>query len=131
MGAAATPIAGRLGDRGHARITLCVSHIVIIISAVLSAWADSAGSQLWAFGALGLGGILLDLGVTGDQTLGRRAVNLLQPEDPAAFRRRMREYCRDKLAKFKVPAKIEIVANEQYNSRYKKMRRVEAPSVGL
>jgi MFS family permease len=69
-----------LGDRGHARITLCVSHIVIIISAVLSAWADSAGSQLWAFGALGLGGILLDLGVTGDQTLGRRAVNLLQPE---------------------------------------------------
>lgn len=80
VGAAATPIAGRLGDRGHARITLCVSHIVIIISAVLSAWADSAGSQLWAFGALGLGGILLDLGVTGDQTLGRRAVNLLQPE---------------------------------------------------
>jgi hypothetical protein len=43
----------------------------------------------------------------------------------------MREYCRDKLAKFKVPAKIEIVANEQYNSRYKKMRRAEAPSVGL
>ncbi|WP_026871799.1 hypothetical protein [Inquilinus limosus] len=30
--------------------------------------------------AMGLGAIALDIGVTGDQTLGRRAINLLRPE---------------------------------------------------
>ncbi len=79
-GAAATPLAGRLGDRGHVRITLFASHVAIIWSAIVSAWAGHIGSQYWALGGLGVGAILLDLGVTGDQTLGRRAVNLLQPE---------------------------------------------------
>jgi predicted MFS family arabinose efflux permease len=29
---------------------------------------------------MGLSAVLLDIGVTGDQTLGRRAINLLQPK---------------------------------------------------
>ena len=62
--------------------------------------------------------------ITGQMVAAR--FNLTQPEDAAAFRRRMREYCHGKLALFKVPAKIQIVATEQYNSRYKKMRRVDS-----
>ena len=30
--------------------------------------------------AMGLAAVVLDIGVTGDQTLGRRAINLLRPE---------------------------------------------------
>ncbi|WP_349510122.1 hypothetical protein [Bradyrhizobium sp. NAS96.2] len=33
-----------------------------------------------ALSLLGVGAVLLDFGITTDQTLGRRAVNLLQPE---------------------------------------------------
>lgn len=80
VGAVATPLAGRLGDQGFARITLFASHVAIILSAIASVWAGTIKSQSWALATLGLGAILLDLGVTGDQTLGRRAVNLLQPE---------------------------------------------------
>jgi acyl-CoA synthetase (AMP-forming)/AMP-acid ligase II len=49
--------------------------------------------------------------------------NLHEPEPLPSFRRRMREYCRERLAPFKVPAKIELVDAEQFSSRFKKMRR--------
>jgi acyl-CoA synthetase (AMP-forming)/AMP-acid ligase II len=61
--------------------------------------------------------------ITGQMIVAR--FNLLEPEDPILFRRRMRDYCRDKLAGFKIPAKVEILTTEQYSSRYKKMRRAE------
>ena len=35
---------------------------------------------LLSLGLMGSSAVLLDVGVTGDQTLGRRAINLLQPE---------------------------------------------------
>ena len=39
------------------------------------------------------------------------------------FRRRMRSYCRDKLARFKIPQKVEVVSESMQGSRFKKMRR--------
>ena len=53
--------------------------------------------------------------------------NLFQPEDANEFKKRVRAFCRDKLPTFKIPAKIEIVDAEQFNARYKRMRRREAP----
>jgi acyl-coenzyme A synthetase/AMP-(fatty) acid ligase len=48
---------------------------------------------------------------------------LQEPEPLPALRQRMREFCRDKLTAFKIPAKIEIVTADQYSERFKKMRR--------
>ncbi|MGE0006528.1 MAG: hypothetical protein AB7S92_13150 [Parvibaculaceae bacterium] len=47
----------------------------------LVAWAgrDGHGDALVPLAAMGVGAFLLDFAVTGDQTLGRRAVNLLNP----------------------------------------------------
>jgi long-chain acyl-CoA synthetase len=49
--------------------------------------------------------------------------NLAQPEATPDLRRRMREYCRERLANYKIPAKIEVLSEEQYSQRFKKMRR--------
>ncbi|MCB0043430.1 MAG: long-chain fatty acid--CoA ligase, partial [Caldilinea sp.] len=59
--------------------------------------------------------------ITGNIVTAR--VNLAQPEDAQAFRRRMRQFCRDRLASFKVPVKVEIIDDEQFNARYKRVRR--------
>ena len=55
-----------------------------------------------------------DVAVTGmpNPILGQVVVaqfNLSTPEDLPALRQRMREYCRGRLAPYKIPAKIEIV----------------------
>ncbi len=55
-------------------------------------------------------------------------VNLVAPEDLTALKRRMRAFCRDKLAPYKVPVKIEITGQDQFGSRYKKVRRPAALS---
>jgi predicted MFS family arabinose efflux permease len=79
-GTAATPLAGRLGDRRWARPMLFASHLLIIISLGLCAWAGLIESQATALFLLCIGTILFDVGVTSDQTLGRRAITLLRPE---------------------------------------------------
>jgi predicted MFS family arabinose efflux permease len=79
-GAAATSIAGRWGDRGWARPMLFAAHLLIIGSLALCAWAALLESRVTALVVLGSGAILLDVGITTDQTLGRRAINLLRPE---------------------------------------------------
>jgi predicted MFS family arabinose efflux permease len=79
-GAVATSLAGRLGDRGWSRPMLVASHILVIGSPVLCAWASMIESHTMALLMLGIGAVLFDFGVTSDQTLGRRAVNLLRPE---------------------------------------------------
>jgi predicted MFS family arabinose efflux permease len=79
-GAAATPLAGRLGDRGWARPMLVASHLLIIIALALCACSGFIKSHTMALLTLSFGTILFDVGVTSDQTLGRRAVNLLRPE---------------------------------------------------
>jgi predicted MFS family arabinose efflux permease len=81
-GAAVTPLAGRAGDRGWTRPATLASHLAVIGGFVLAAWAGGArsGGMLLPLTAIGLAAVVLDIGVTGDQTLGRRAINLLQPE---------------------------------------------------
>ena len=79
-GAVATSLAGRLGDRGWARPMLVTSHILVIGSVALCAWASIIESHRMALLVFGVGTVLFDFGVTSDQTLGRRAVNLLPPE---------------------------------------------------
>jgi predicted MFS family arabinose efflux permease len=81
-GAAATPLFGRIGDRGWTRPATIVAHLVLIAAFALAAWAGSvhAGSSPVPLLAMALSAVLIDVGVTGDQTLGRRAINLLRPE---------------------------------------------------
>ncbi|MDA9430834.1 MFS transporter [Bradyrhizobium sp. CCBAU 51627] len=79
-GAAATPLAGRWGDRGWARPMFFAAHLCIIGSLALCACAGVMESRIAALLVLCLGTILLDVGITADQTLGRRAINLLRPE---------------------------------------------------
>lgn len=58
--------------------------------------------------------------ITGQIVVAR--FNLFEPEELPGLRRRMREFCRGRLALYKVPAKIEIADHAQYNERLKKMR---------
>jgi acyl-CoA synthetase (AMP-forming)/AMP-acid ligase II len=51
-------------------------------------------------------------------------VNLFAPEDISVLRRRMRDFCRDRLESHKIPAKVVIATQDQYSDRYKKMRPV-------
>lgn len=48
--------------------------------------------------------------------------NLIEPEDFAAFKKRVREFCRGRLEPFKIPARMQIVQNDQFSGRFKKMR---------
>ena len=81
-GAAVTPIFGRAGDRGFTRSATIRCHLVLIAAPGLAAWAGAArtGDAWVPLILMGVSAVLLDIGVTGDQTLGRRAVNLLQPK---------------------------------------------------
>jgi acyl-coenzyme A synthetase/AMP-(fatty) acid ligase len=49
--------------------------------------------------------------------------NLQAEESPTDLKRRMREFCRERLATYKIPAKIEVAEREQHSGRFKKMRR--------
>jgi acyl-CoA synthetase (AMP-forming)/AMP-acid ligase II len=51
-------------------------------------------------------------------------VTLMEPEDPRVFNRRLKVFCRERLAPYKVPVKTTIVENTQHSSRFKRMRRV-------
>lgn len=80
-GVIVTPLAGRAGDRGRERATTSLAHLLMLGAFALAAWAGTADAlaPAAALGLLALTAVLLDAGVTGDQTIGRRAVNLLQP----------------------------------------------------
>ncbi|MFS8048377.1 MFS transporter [Rhizobium sp. BR 314] len=81
-GAAATSPFGRMGDRGWTRMATMASHLILLAAMALAAWVGEirSGHPLALLILLGLSAVMLDVGVTGDQTLGRRAVNLLHPE---------------------------------------------------
>jgi|SRR5688572_872703 len=51
-------------------------------------------------------------------------VKLAQPEALADFRARMRRFCQDKLARYAVPQKVELVEESLHGERFKKMRRL-------
>ncbi|MGG6896370.1 MFS transporter [Rhizobium sp. BR 315] len=81
-GAAATSPFGRMGDRGWTRTATLVSHLIVLGATALAAWVGGvrSGQPLILLILLGVSAVMLDVGITGDQTLGRRAVNLLKPE---------------------------------------------------
>jgi acyl-CoA synthetase (AMP-forming)/AMP-acid ligase II len=56
-------------------------------------------------------------------------VNLFAPEDLAGFKQRMRAFCRERLAPFKIPVKVAITDQGTFNARYKRMRRAEGSAV--
>ena len=60
--------------------------------------------------------------ITGQIVFAR--IKLAEPEEPAAFRARLREFCRDRLDRFKIPQKIELVDDTLHGERFKKMRRL-------
>lgn len=50
-------------------------------------------------------------------------VKLSTGETASEFRKRMREFCRDRLPNYKVPQKVDLVSNQMHGERFKKMRR--------
>ena len=51
-------------------------------------------------------------------------VSLNEPEDRFQLTQRLRTYCIERMAKYKVPVKYEIIGgDEQFSSRYKKVRK--------
>ncbi|WP_394779370.1 MFS transporter [Undibacterium sp.] len=86
-GAVVAPIAGRIGDRGWTRRATIIAHLSAIAGLVIAGVAgagwggfDAAAHPWLALGLLAAVAVLVDAGVTTDQTLGRRAINLLSPE---------------------------------------------------
>jgi long-chain acyl-CoA synthetase len=45
------------------------------------------------------------------------------PVDPSEFAARVRRHCGERLERFKVPVKVEIVEEQQFGDRFKKIRR--------
>ncbi|PVX71624.1 MFS transporter [Paraburkholderia unamae] len=85
-GAIVTPVAGRLGDRNAERATQYAAHATMLAAVLLlgvagAGWGgfSPAAHPTLALGLLVAGAAALDAGVIADQTLGRRAVNLLNP----------------------------------------------------
>ncbi|WQE13373.1 MFS transporter [Trinickia caryophylli] len=85
-GVVVTPLAGRAGDRGWGRTALLLAHLTMLVALVACGVAgagwfgfDAAAHRHLALALLVASAALLDAGVVTDQTLGRRAVNLLQP----------------------------------------------------
>jgi predicted MFS family arabinose efflux permease len=76
------PIAGRMGDRGWSYPATVICHVFIVIGFGIAALGGSAaaGGSISHLILLGLAAACLDVGVIGEQTIGRRAVNLLNPE---------------------------------------------------
>lgn len=79
-GAVVTPLVGRAGDRGWTRPATVASHLGLIAALALAAWCGSLRPAWMPLALMVASAVLLDIGVIGDQTLGRRAINLLRPE---------------------------------------------------
>jgi long-chain acyl-CoA synthetase len=52
-------------------------------------------------------------------------VTLCEPEELNALKQRMRAYCKEKLALYKIPVKVAITGQDQFSTRFKKVRRVQ------
>jgi len=81
-GVIVAPIAGRIGDSGKTVAGTRAAHVAIGAAAMLA--AACGGRAAWphahpaaALAGMALAAFVLDLGVIGDQALGRRLVNLL------------------------------------------------------
>ncbi len=86
-GAVVAPLAGKAGDRGHGTAGMPVAHLLLLAGGLLAAVAGSGwfgmnvmGHPSLALGLLVIAAVLADAGVIGDQTLGRRAINMLDAQ---------------------------------------------------
>jgi len=81
-GTFSAPMFGRIGDAGRSRQGLLMADIILIFAIGLSAWggAPSALPPTIGLVLMCIGAFWIDVGITGDQTLGRRMINLLAPE---------------------------------------------------
>ncbi|WP_207485158.1 MFS transporter [Arenibaculum pallidiluteum] len=85
-GAVAAPLAGLAGDRGRGRVIqalACCGVVVACLLAGAAGFVEAGQTDMWPGAMLGLlcaSAVLLDFCVIADQTLGRRAVNLIRPE---------------------------------------------------
>jgi acyl-CoA synthetase (AMP-forming)/AMP-acid ligase II len=50
-------------------------------------------------------------------------VNLVEPEDLGAFKKRLHAFCRERLAPFKIPVRVTLTDEQQFSARFKKMRK--------
>jgi predicted MFS family arabinose efflux permease len=84
-GAIVAPIAGRAGDRGWSKQATRLAHGAVVLAPILAGMAGAGwfgfdnAKPVVSLALLVASAVILDLGVIGDQTLGRRAVNLAQP----------------------------------------------------
>jgi predicted MFS family arabinose efflux permease len=85
-GTVIAPIAGRLGDGGHTVLGMRVAHWALVLGCVLAGvgaagWFgfEVSAHRVSALGLLVAGAVVLDAGVVCDTTLGRRAINMLDP----------------------------------------------------
>ena len=70
---------------------------------------------------------VLDVAVTGAPNpitgqIVTAVVKLATDETGVDFRKRMRQYCRDRLAPFKIPQKVTIAGGDLHSSRFKRVR---------
>lgn len=81
-GAVIAPVAGRAGDHGWTRKGTVLAHAVMVGAFAVALLGHHLGAGMPWLGILTLAvaAIALDMGVIGDQTFGRRAVNLLDPD---------------------------------------------------
>ena len=49
-------------------------------------------------------------------------VNLQTNETLGEFRKRMKNFCKEKLPNFKIPQKVVLIEKDMYSERYKKLR---------
>lgn len=79
------PVAGRIGDSGRTVGGSRAAYMAILVGAILAAIGGANSPWTHANPAAGIAilsaaAFVVDLGVIGDQTLGRRLVNLLNPD---------------------------------------------------
>jgi len=49
-------------------------------------------------------------------------LNLMAPEEEESVKKRLREFCKGKLSPYKIPMKIEMVSQDLYSARFKRVR---------
>ena len=76
------PMAGRIGDRGWSFPATVACHLLIIAGFGVAALGGLNGNGSWLshLALLAAAAVMLDAGIVGEQTIGRRAVNLLNSE---------------------------------------------------
>jgi predicted MFS family arabinose efflux permease len=85
-GVIVAPIAGWAGDRGWNASATRLAHATIVVASILAGMAgapwlgfEPTARPAFSLALLAISAVVLDIGVIGDQTLGRRAVNLVNP----------------------------------------------------